>query len=543
MEPNLEYKIQKLITNHQLRTITVDVFDTIVQYDYWPTDLRYLDLAARWLPTMQRILTPSLSAVEIYELFSRTERILAEGSTSTRIDIILEAITDSICQKYDLEISEEDKIDLFASLISLEIQFEFSVSKANEKLATTLRNIKQSNPEIKIYFIARSHLVADQIRIILKRNNINDVFDDGISSCELTPPKTDQELFEQLPSTFGPSFKLKHNLHIGDQRHPDFLAPRQCNSLAIHYRPIRFRGLRTLIGRTWLQLNQYAAARREFSRIKPNRQNLWYHYGDLLGEIDQINYQHILQLAHQNPETTYLIANTPLYNSPDTKDIPQNLQECPKLTETTLIRAFIWLLATYESTHWDAPSLLKTIVNLCQIPRQNLYSLSFTNTVFSQLAINSFSDEDFWPHLLQEVRQSNPDRTSKLLESYNYIINLMSQNQNFTIIQANPDHTTMLLQNFLQLFNIKCNISTYVLDYQNKVRNLSNYAIRPTTPHQRESFIDGVLSAAQSFRKSKLQSNHYYQQVLLPELTRTAKALSKTHPHKPQLVQSRTRGV
>lgn len=526
MELNLENKIKKLITNHQLHTITVDVFDTIIKYDYWPTDLRYLDLAARWQPTMQHFLTPKLTSTEIYEWFSHAERALVENHITTRIDILLETIVDSICQKYNLKISEEDKIDLFATLISIEIQFELQVSKPNEKLAAILRNIKQSHSEIKIYFIARSHLVADQIRILLHSNHLDDIFDDGVSSSELTPVTSDQKLFEQLPLAFGPSFELKHNLHIGDQRHPDFLAPRQCNSLAIHYRPIRFRGLRTLVGNTWFQLTKYATLHREYVRLNPHHQDPWYYYGLVLGEIDQNHRQHILQLAAEHPNTTYLLTNC-LNLVLDENDLPSNLQICPDLNKITILRAFIWLLATYESDRWDAGALLKTLAQLQNLSRAELYSICFKNYNYSFLAINSFSDEAFWPHFLQEIRQADPVYTSKLVNDYNFITELISQNQNLTIIQANPDRTAELLQNFQNLFNINNSISTCALDYSGQIRNILSKVPNLTTSYQKTSFANGMLDAAEFIQQTELYPDDYYTKVLLPELNRIVKLLIK----------------
>lgn len=47
-------QINKFIIKRQIRTITLDIFDTVLMRDVWPEDIQFYEVAKKWQPLFKK---------------------------------------------------------------------------------------------------------------------------------------------------------------------------------------------------------------------------------------------------------------------------------------------------------------------------------------------------------------------------------------------------------------------------------------------------------------------------------------------------------
>ena len=55
---SIDKKIKRLVEDNQVKTITLDVFDTILMRKVWPEDQQFITVADKWLPYFREIISP-----------------------------------------------------------------------------------------------------------------------------------------------------------------------------------------------------------------------------------------------------------------------------------------------------------------------------------------------------------------------------------------------------------------------------------------------------------------------------------------------------
>lgn len=528
MAPRLYKRINQAVEKHQLKSITVDVFDTLLLHDYWPADLRYYDIAVRWLPTINRLISSDITTYELYSERIATKRTLNNEQISSRIDIWFDVLIDALCDKYNLELDEEVRFELLTSLMAIELEFEIANTKPNTALIKELSTLKAKHPELKIYFVADSHLMTEQLKTLLKIKEIT-LFDGGVSSADFNKTKASGELYEQLADEFGSHFNLSTNLHIGDRRDPDFLAPRQHDSLAIHYRPIRLRGLRTLIGKTWLRYLQQAAlerSKRQLTRL--DNYAIWYNYGAITSEIHQNWSAQLSQLVKAYDHAEVIIAGQLTTSAKSNLSKLHYVHLAPDLTKDTLIRAFLWLLAASPAKHWDSARLLQLLMQQEGLSRLDLYQLCFTPTyAYSAFAINSFSDDDFLRLFLQELLSADKTFTEPAWQSYAYVANLLPSNaKTVVILQIPHDDTAELFSNFARLHGVSNFIKLIAFDSDNTISTYQSPVASLLNTRRQDLMALGTVETANW--QHELSPTAYYQKILLPKYRCVARKILKT---------------
>lgn len=528
MAPNLYKRINQAIQKHQLTSITVDVFDTLLLHDYWPADLRYYDIAVRWLPTINRLISPNITTYELYNERISVKRTLDDERLSSRIDIWFDVLIDALCDKYNIDLSEETRFELLTSLMAIELEFEISNTKPNLALLRQLSAIKADHPKLKLYFVADSHLMSEQLKTLLKMKGIT-LFDNGVSSADHNKTKANGELYEQLADEFGAGFNLATNIHIGDRRDPDFLAPRQHDSLAIHYRPIRLRGLRTIVGQTWLSYLQKVSLyhdKRQFADL--DNYSTWYNYGAIASELHKAWSEQLSCLVKIHSYSEIIIAGQLLCDAKPILSQYHYVHFAPDFNKLTLIQAFLWLLAASSTNQWDREQLLRLLMWQESLSRLDLYRICFSSTyAYSEFAINSFSDTDFLPLFLQELLNADQTFSEPARQAYAKIANFLPSNdKNIVILQIPNDNTAELFSNFARLHNVTNPIRAIIFDQDSSI-STHQTAIASLLNTRRQDLI--TLGATETITwQHDLSSTDYYRKILLPQYKRIARKILKT---------------
>ncbi len=530
MQPTLYHKLLKLISKHHIKTLTVDIYDTVLYNEYWPSDLRYYDLAIKWLPILQRAISPKLTAYEIYSwrIFARHE--LERLHQPVRLDLWCDALITLLAHKYQTALTSDQYLELLSRLIAIELEFTINNTHPNYPLLAQLQALKRTNPELKVYFVADSALTAVQIKTICDILQIQ-VFDNGICSSDLNQTKQNGELYEQLTREFSPEFDLMHNLHLGDQRIPDYLIPIRHDSCAIHYRPIRMRGLRTLVGKMWMQILHLTARfteKRHLQQVLTSCANLgegYLTYGLLCQQDRLLSAWQVILTAQLQPETKYILLNHNSNKLPEHIQkalIAENININHQLTLSSIVQAFVWLLATFHAEHWDNPKLLQLVLAEANITKcSQLYQLCFTEDYVSSQLLQSFCNEpDFYQHFLTEVCNAKPEFTSPLRSAYEALINLLPPDYQSTCFITNqPDRTISLFREFLRLHNNGTNISEWLLPSPNDSEIHLN-------PRRQSKANNGAALALPTLQQSQLAPDAYRKYIINPTLKKLRKSLS-----------------
>lgn len=584
MKPTLHKKILKLIDEHHLTSMTVDIFDTVLMREYWPSKLRRLDLAREWHTIFQSAYTAiALTPFEIFDAYTYCSHIVSEVHGTDRLDLTLDLMIDFLCTKYSVALTSDQKFQLLVSLIRTALEFEIAHTSVNDHLLDQLKFVKQLHPELKIYFLTDNRLGLGQIRTLLDIKSV-DIFDGGACSSDLGASKGSGKIFPLLAAEFGSDFDLTKNLHLGDERHADFLMPTLHDSYALHYRPIRFRGLRTLIGKSALRVHCLLAHLRESRRLHnlPALQN-WSTYGLLTAEAQQLLTMDLRLRAQLMSGADFLITGPnaeTIYQSATDED--SNLRLATELTIENLLRAFAYLLANFQGA-WDAANLLRliaghaetslhpatpateaTIISLyAEIsfsrPRQStsaseatppestyaalIHLLLGPNRVVSPLALQSFDDRSFYTYILNEVRTNSispspddPNRTA-----YEAIVRLLPQSQRpLYIVHRDSDAIAELFHEFARLHGITSEIHAQILDPQGIIASAeatlstttnssSVFATETTKPDAQKSHLHdinfGHSLAPAVLRDVELSPDSYLAKILRPELQKIVQNL------------------
>lgn len=524
MPPALYKKILKFVETNNLRTITVDIFDTILLNDYWPRKLCIYELAGQWIGDICRVTGLQVTNYELLSLHNQAERELRLAGQPLQIDTLFDAMLDLLCIKYGIEISDDDRLQLLATMIATEIQFKITNSRPNYGLIAILQSIKQVHPELKIYFVTDTALYGEQIKTMMQIFGIK-IFDDGVSSSDLRYEKQNGELYEHLAEKLPADFEIMYNLHIGDHRIPDYLMPILHDSYAIHYRPVRMRGLRTLVGKTALQTIKAAALLREKRRFKQissiSTRSEWEQYGMLIGQIEEIWASQINVQAKLDNKTTFLLMNGLAGLRVSQGNVIQTM-----LDRDTIVQAYAWLLATFETSRWNADKLLQIVTEEAQISsRAELCRICFgEDYMASELALKSLSDDEFYQELLAEIRALEPEKATLLQKNYERILELLSQASKLCVAEKTDDGTTRLLREFARLHGAANKISEWILDTKGTITKVERQVLPQLNERRLKQVMRGKQNAAVVLRQTELSSAEYLQKILLLELKRIEKA-------------------
>lgn len=447
MKPLLYQKALKLIEQGQIKSITVDIFDTILLNTYWPESLRNYHLAQIWLAQLHAHISPEITDYEIYDWYRFAKQLLEESDQPLRFDLYIETMVSLLCHKYNVQLTNDQQLELLITLISNELQFIINHTKINHHLIAQLSAIKQLAPKIKIYCASHTHLTSDQLKTICQISNIT-IFDGGTSTADLDQTNP---TFADLLTELSKDLSAPYNLHISASR-------AECDSAvsngsqAYHYHPVRLRGLRTLAGQaTQFTINQAA----RFREVSHYRQDLKYITNEPAHVAAQTAALWHAQIATQlelcSKSSFLLPAEDPTLATQD------NLIQAPDLDQDTIFRAFVWLLANHESSRWDAANLLKLLAKSAKITdRLALYRLCYDDSyTTSEFIINSREESTFWNSFLNEIRNNDAASIELLRQSYITVAQYLPRDdKKLYYINLSRDDSAWIFREFARLHNI-----------------------------------------------------------------------------------------
>ena len=455
MYPNLYRRFSRLIRQYQLKSITLDLFDTVILRRIWPEERQFLKVAAAWLPLFQQNIDPDLTAYELFswrqyirhELLHIEHRYRPDCKDSVRRPYFYEpdlelapwfrTIVTSLSQKYQVQLSQRQVQAMTREMIALELQTEMRYLRPNRRLLQQLQQLRRTFPDLKLYYVSDMYLTRTQIQQLLDHLGI-DCFDGGIVSIQAHRTKATGQLFYHLDSAqpFPTHFDLAHNLHCGDNLHSDYRMAIQAGSLAYHYRPLRIRRMRTLWGR-YLVHRQRKIAHRHAARVfrstyqiqHPSPSQIWQQYGLLFSQPLAVFLHHLQLATKSSPQTNFLMISSEAteFLAVGKQLFPQtftssNLTVAPKLNRRTMLRAILWYLAQHQPE--TNLHVITTLANSGELngSRRELYAFFFDQPYpAGELTLNARTDQEFYRGLLHDIAHAAPRHTKSLRNAYNYV--------------------------------------------------------------------------------------------------------------------------
>jgi FMN phosphatase YigB (HAD superfamily) len=361
---SIGHRIDAIVTqsarpgNRRIRSLTVDVFDTVVLRDTWPESLQFAEVSASWLPLVRRLVSPTITARELtsYRHYARTllhreltSRRDRERDAEVAIEPWFALILDLVARKYGKSLAAESRAKAVGQLIALELKTELRHVRANTALVKELAEARNRHG-LRVYFISDMYLSSTHVEKLLKQLGI-DLFDGGTTSSELGRGKWSGRAFRAIAANeVFDEFDLRSNIHLGDDRQSDYRSPVAEGSQAILYHSMhhRKRSVARRVGERRLAAQQRAARaviRRRFVRVNAHLFDAG-RIGSLFAPPFMLFVDEVAVRAALQPETLFVAVSSearlieaalPALGI----EPPPNLRFVPDLNRTAVFRAVI----------------------------------------------------------------------------------------------------------------------------------------------------------------------------------------------------------
>ena len=486
-------KIHKNISKNNIKTITMDIFDTVLMRKIWPEDLQFIKVAELWLEIFQRDFSQKITAFEIYSLrqYIRNEIFRSkynyEIKEGEEFDVSLElwfgSLVDFIAEKYNKKLTDRRKRSIVERMIEIELTVEHKELFVNHDLISAISRIKIENPDIKVYFASDMYLSTEQIKDLLKHFKV-EIFDDGVSSQSVGASKSTGRLFTRLSEVFN--IDLFSNLHIGDSLHSDVFMATRVGCETIHINSPRLRRFRTKFGKLKLKTVKFFSAKKDqefFSsslNSEKNQAAVWFNYGLIFSQPLFIFLRYV-GLVAKNTQANLLMVSSEakVFHDWGMKISPtdfarKNIFVANKLNRKCMMRALVWFLSKNHE-RFNAHSIQSTI-NLGEVSgsRSEIYKFYFGKDFpFSDLNINQRTEDEFFKAFLKDIQGADEKFTKHLRDSYDYVCRFLPKNQaEVVIVDVGWGGTVQLLYaEFLKLKGFSNKVSGLYVGGHDHVEN------------------------------------------------------------------------
>lgn len=468
--PQIYNQLAKRIRENHLQSLTLDVFDTVLLYRYWPEQQHTIKVAKKWHESLPDLLGLKLSPLELIEWHEFTRHELnylrsAKGSNDFVVDYEthFSQMIDFIAERYNLELDDSKRTLIHQTMLRDQLQVTAEILKPNTALLHAIAELKKALPELKVYFITDEPYSRDQIQYFLDFFKI-DIFSDGVSGVNCQARKADSSLYRKIVDSqlFGTDFKLQTNLHIGDSRRSDILPVRKLGGQALYYHPFRARALRTFVG--------------EIDALVKLQPPI-----DLFGDRRSAELSRLGLMAKNFPDQAFLIASE---KADEIKFqgitlLPQsfansNIITAPNLNPKVLTAALIWLLVSRPDQRWNLRAIVNLILALDDSKtkyskleqRHHVYEFCFgAEYPTSDLILKNRTDEEFLEAFLQDFATADPRYTEHLREAYASAASFLPRNDSaVTIVDTDPSQATArLFAEFAQLHGLTNSFSGFTI--------------------------------------------------------------------------------
>lgn len=223
--------MKRKIQTIQPKTITVDIFDTILLRSWRPEQWRFYSFA-REMQGAFKAAGLNVSRQFIYAHRKYYTQVIRANNQSNGVDFelshtaLMRTIVDEAARRNHVRLSSQKTARLVATLTKLELKSEFAGLKPNKSLLKILRSEKDQGT--KLYFISDMYFSSTDIKQLLIAHKV-DIFTGGISSADYLLGKSTGRAYQKMHEKYS-QISSQNSLHIGDNRHSDYRVPRNAGT-------------------------------------------------------------------------------------------------------------------------------------------------------------------------------------------------------------------------------------------------------------------------------------------------------------------------
>ena len=496
-----------------IKTLTFDVFDTILIRKIHPEGQQFLLVAEKWLSLFRKYINPEITVEKIYylRLYTRNElfdiynkyiRTEEETRQHSHYDVTLESwfknLVNVTAMLYNVKITKEITTQMMQEMITIELETEIDNLAPNRPLINCVKQLKKARPDLKFYFVSDMYLTTKQVKMLLSAHNI-ECFDDGITSTDAKSAKYDASIFYQLsnPKIFGDSFELFSNLHVGDSRTSDYIMPRRAGSEAfwlknVHQVIENKVNHKKLTKKTEkLQKAELLRLQQELEAEKPS--DIWIKYGELFSLPLFSFLAHVAISANNAPDTTFILTSSEakFFGEIAKAELAdalsrENVIIANKLNRRMMFRALIYQLLENDSLEQNLRSIV-SLIGYGEVDgsRFEAYKFIFGKEYpCGEMTLNLRNDKDFFKTLYHEITHISTERKHELKNAYDYVLSLIAKiSQQAVVVDVGWGGTVQIL------FTEFCNN----LDSDKKVTGLYLGAHPADRFPVKHTYLDGYL--------------------------------------------------
>lgn len=244
-------RIKRKIHHINPKTITVDVFDTLLMRKIYPEDLQFIKHAKKAVGIFEEHTQKKVHHLTFYGFRKFSRAIIDEckqyekKDREAHIEEIFTLTLRALLQKTGTEKTKEEKQKIINKWIEAELELEKKYLKLNTRLVKLLQAQKEKGK--KIYFISDIYLDTQHLEKLFEHFEILDLFDGGICSSNVGYCKGSGKLFQKITKKkLLKDLSWLTNLHIGDNPISDVRSAEQQGSYAHHYKTLHHRPLRPI---------------------------------------------------------------------------------------------------------------------------------------------------------------------------------------------------------------------------------------------------------------------------------------------------------
>lgn len=223
------HSLKNFINNVPLKTITVDVFDTVLLRRVYPEALQFALHGRRCVKILRERTGIPLSPIA----FATLRRSARRGIDSEHrhqgfdpeagIEEIFRALLEQLLAVQGKILPEQEKQEIIQLFIAEEIALEKRCLRPDHGLLRILASAKEKKG-VRLYFLSDMYLSRMHITSLFEHFGIIGLFDGGMTSADLGYSKGSGKLYERvLRGGVIDDFVPALNLHIGDHPHADRL--------------------------------------------------------------------------------------------------------------------------------------------------------------------------------------------------------------------------------------------------------------------------------------------------------------------------------
>ncbi len=469
-------KLYDLVCQDQnIKTLTFDVFDTILMRKIHPENQQFLLVAKKWLPLFRKNINSKITVEKIYSLrlYARNELfdiynkyVKTEKDVKRHIhyDVTLESWFKNLvyitAMLYNVKITETAATQMVKEMITIELETEIDKLIPNRPLINCIKQLKKSRPDLKIYFVSDMYLTTKQVKMLLSAHDIT-CFDDGITSTDVKSAKYDASIFYQLsrPEIFGSSFELSANLHVGDNRTADYIMPRRAGSEAFWlkniHQVVENKANHRKIAQKMEKLQKTELFRLQHELKAEKTSDIWIKYGELFSLPLFSFLAHVAISANNAPDTTFILTSSEAkffgeITKAEFADVlsRKNVIIADKLNRRMMFRALIYQLLKNDNFEHNLRSIMG-LINYGEVDgsRFEAYKFIFGEEYpCGEMSLNLRNDKDFFKTLYHEITYISTKRKRELKNAYDYVLMLVTEiSQRAVIVDVGWGGTVQIL--------------------------------------------------------------------------------------------------